>query len=266
MKYLVLQSFPEPLLSMGIKRGMVIDDSEWQSLPIDFANTKFFEPQHEPKFEIGQPVGVDNYPYAFTISEVIPIEKGYAYNITDPNSGKVYTVPEFLLYPVESTPIFEIGGLALYDNTVVVITNLHSSRSGHSYDFVSRSHGGSEWYDMPEKLLKPVPIQTFVSGEYVVKSGQLGIVKSAVLRGGGYRYTVRFENGKQFTDMTESELKTATIYYFINSEGVVCRDFEERSNLTRQALEWRRITGNYFASSDIANECKQSILSEWSND
>lgn len=74
-----------------------------------------------------------------------------------------------------------------------------------------------------------------------------------------YKLQNVFQSGR-FDNVAEASLTAPTFFHFINSDGQVCRDFEERLTLKKASLEWRKASGNYFETSADANEMKKAIL------
>lgn len=55
-------------------------------------------------------------------------------------------------------------------------------------------------------------------------------------------------SGMRYQSAPECNLSTPTLFWFINSDGVICRDFEERGRINKAGLAWKKKIGNYFKS------------------
>jgi len=76
---------------------------------------------------------------------------------------------------------------------------------------------------------------------------------------GNYMY--KTTNGKivSFNDNTKN-IKTPTKFFFINSNGTIVPDYEERKSLKKDGLDYKKKTGNYFHTKKEAQIWKDNLL------
>lgn len=102
---------------------------------------------------------------------------------------------------------------------------------------------------------------------YVTKSSQLHYIinEPSLNAKGEWFYTVsesptvtRYSTQKQ---VAEKDIKLPGVFWFINSNGLVCEDFENRPKIDKEGLEWKKISGNFFVTKEAAHAHKVKIVS-----
>jgi len=80
---------------------------------------------------------------------------------------------------------------------------------------------------------------------------------------GDGKYTIRNGSGKlvNITDKTKN-VKPPKRFWFINSNGIISQDFEERKNINFLGLEYKKITGNYFLTQEDAISHKKYLIAK----
>lgn len=95
--------------------------------------------------------------------------------------------------------------------------------------------------------------------EFVVYLGTLYEVKNV----NSGIYQIKDANGCQVLNrIKEVNLQKPNFYWFINSDGVICRDFEQRRAINKTGLNWKKTAGNYFTSLTEATAAKESIIAK----
>lgn len=77
---------------------------------------------------------------------------------------------------------------------------------------------------------------------------------------GNKSYEIKNVNNDKYTINEKTIVKIPTIFWFINSNGIVSSDFDERYGIDKNGLEYKKHTGNYFASKEICEKHKQALL------
>ena len=79
-----------------------------------------------------------------------------------------------------------------------------------------------------------------------------------------YRYgeSLRISRFSQSCIIKEKDIKLPGQFWFINSNGVVCEDFENRPKIDKEGLEWKKLSGNFFLSKEDAQNHKIKIVSD----
>ena len=62
--------------------------------------------------------------------------------------------------------------------------------------------------------------------------------------------------------VNEKDIKLPGQFWFINSNGVVCEEFENRPKIDKEGLEWKKLSGNFFTSKEDAQNHKIKIVSD----
>lgn len=77
----------------------------------------------------------------------------------------------------------------------------------------------------------------------------------------GYTYTIKSSNNINVTTINDkTKIIIPTIFWFINSNGVICSDYEERKNISLNGIRFKKIAGNYFKTLEDAKNKLNSIL------
>jgi len=68
------------------------------------------------------------------------------------------------------------------------------------------------------------------------------------------QYRIQNVKSKAFMTITDRSkyAEFPTKFWFINSNGAICTDFEERDNISIQGLKFKKQTGNYFLTNEEA--------------
>lgn len=72
-----------------------------------------------------------------------------------------------------------------------------------------------------------------------------------------YPNNVRFSSSKY--EVTEKNIKPSCSFWFINSNGIICEDFENRPGLNKEGLHWKKSSGNFFPTKAAAQAHKDSF-------
>lgn len=77
----------------------------------------------------------------------------------------------------------------------------------------------------------------------------------------GHIYTIKSSNNINITTIDDkTKIIIPTIFWFINSNGVICSDYEERKNISLNGIRFKKIAGNYFKALEDAKNKLNSIL------
>lgn len=68
--------------------------------------------------------------------------------------------------------------------------------------------------------------------------------------------------GKRYTISDKAKTTNVTEFWFINSNGKICPDYEERSGILLTGLRYKKRTGNYFLSKEEAKTHLDKLLSQ----
>jgi len=68
------------------------------------------------------------------------------------------------------------------------------------------------------------------------------------------QYKIQNVKNKTFLTITDRSkfIELPTKFWFINSNGAICEDYEERDGINKQGLKFKKSTGNYFSDKKIA--------------
>jgi len=113
------------------------------------------------------------------------------------------------------------------------------------------------------QLFKETPYNK--NDKVLVKSGVLHkkvelciVVKVDQLKG---LYEVRTINNNVINVVKERDIiGVPTYFYFINSNGRICNEYEERSGIDKDGLLFKKKSGNYFLDIDSARSHRALIL------
>jgi hypothetical protein len=80
----------------------------------------------------------------------------------------------------------------------------------------------------------------------------------------GKQYRIKNVKTGQIEEITDKTVgvKKLTKFWFINSNGQICSDYEERRDINKEGLEYKKKIGNYFSSLEIAREYKNALLNQ----
>ena len=70
------------------------------------------------------------------------------------------------------------------------------------------------------------------------------------------------DNGICITIKHDTKLRQPTRFWFINSNGKIINDYEERAKVNNSGLAHKKITGNYFKSMDDARIHLSKVYSD----
>lgn len=74
------------------------------------------------------------------------------------------------------------------------------------------------------------------------------------------RYDIIEEGtGTRYTITDKTKVSIPKRFWFINSNGIVCTDCEERSGIKKEGLNYKKITKNYYLTEDLAKEARRKI-------
>mgnify|MGYP001228386871 CR=1 FL=1 len=77
----------------------------------------------------------------------------------------------------------------------------------------------------------------------------------------GNNFTVKnLKNGKSFSIKKKSKYKIPTYFWFINSNGELQSDYEERPRINKLGLEFKKKIGNYFSNKEDCQKHKEKLL------
>ena len=77
---------------------------------------------------------------------------------------------------------------------------------------------------------------------------------------GNKTYEIKNDHHDVHTITEKTVVKIPTIFWFINSNGIVSSDFEERYGINKDGLDYKKRSGNYFATKEICELYKQTLL------
>ena len=77
---------------------------------------------------------------------------------------------------------------------------------------------------------------------------------------GDGKYTIRNDKGAlvYITDKTKN-VKKPKRFWFVNSNGIISQDFEERKKIDKAGLEYKKAIGNYFLTQNDASLYKDYL-------
>jgi len=112
------------------------------------------------------------------------------------------------------------------------------------------------------KFFKPYFDPIYKVGEAVIYKGSVRYVKSRKESVSGFIYVLNDipKLTSRFSETAkETELKPAKMFWFINSNGIVTPDYENRKGINHDGLKWKKQTGNYYKTKEEAVVTKNTI-------
>lgn len=115
----------------------------------------------------------------------------------------------------------------------------------------------------------PFPEGAYLIGDYVIfekllksfDKQNLFVVINKGYKASSLVYEIKnVDNGKKHKDVKELDLKKPTFFWFINSDGLVCRDYLERKSIKKMGLEWKKVTGNVFLTKEDAKNYREAAI------
>lgn len=129
-------------------------------------------------------------------------------------------------------------------------------------DVITPALGGYEHLNLKdEKFFKKFQEPLYKKDDQLIIRNGSTIYKVLEVSNTG-RYTI--SDGfcsMTITDKT-SGVRRVKSFWFINSNGIISPDCEERKGINKEGLEYKKATGNYFNSKEEAVLAKQQLLTK----
>ena len=119
------------------------------------------------------------------------------------------------------------------------------------------------------EYFKPVIESNYIVGQELVLSTCKGsfLVKVESITNGDEAvnhlipyYSVKQVNGiNRLNPVREERLSLPKWFWFINSDGEVCCDYEQRKGISQKGLAWKQMVDNYYTSEENAKSAKELL-------
>lgn len=129
-------------------------------------------------------------------------------------------------------------------------------------DVITPALGGYEHLNVKdEKFFKPYQEPLYKMDEQlIIKNGSTIYKVTQVFNTGRYTISDGLCNFT-ITDKT-SNVRKVKSFWFINSNGIISPDCEERKGMNKEGLAYKKATGNYFSTKEEAILAKKQLLSK----
>ena len=95
-------------------------------------------------------------------------------------------------------------------------------------------------------------------GQEIIYNQHLCKVKEII---SNKRYDIMEEGSENHYTITDkSKVTIPKRFWFINSNGIISSDIEERKKINKAGLEFKKLIGNYFPNEDMARKYKENLL------
>lgn len=129
---------------------------------------------------------------------------------------------------------------------------------------IDSSHAIYSNLDFSDKeFFEPYPEQLYEINQEVVYDGIRYKVINII--NNGINYVIRNDNGIQTTINNKTKILIPTNFWFINSNGQIQSDYEERKGINKDGLKFKKLTGNYFVTFELAQYFRDKLLKDNEN-